>query len=319
MFLYVILAVIASLCFALQFVFNKEYQKRVEATFFTSNNFQIICACMKTIMLVGIILITNKGFKFEIYSLFLALGLALIAVIISFFGMLTLKLGNVGTYSVFMMMGGMAVPFFVGILFLNENFTWLKGLAMIILAVSIILPLKDNQNQKTAEKKSKKSIFLYTLFCIAIFFLNGGNSVISKFHPLGPEWGYAISDPYNFTLLSMLFLVFYGVIMWGVVLPLQIKFNADKYKPQIQVLKNAFTADKLFIIACFAFFSLAGFIIQIICAEHLNASVLFPITSGGTILFSAFFGKVLYKEKISWLMAISLTLTLIATVIFALQ
>ena len=319
MFVYVMLAVAASLCFALQFVFNKEYQRRIEATFFSSNNFQIICAVMKSVILVAIILVTGSGFKFEMYSVLMALGLCVIAVIISFLGMLTLKLGNVGTYSVFMMMGGMAVPFFMGVLFLNEEFTLLKGIAMLIMAVSIVLPLKDNQKEKNGEKKPWSAVAVYTLLCISLFFLIGGYSVISKLHPMGEEWGYKISDTYNFTLISTLFTVFYGIIMWCIVLPLRKKTDAEKYNAEIVVLKETLKPSNLLITAGFSVFSLAGFIIQLICADKLSASVLFPITSGGTMLFSALFGRIIYKEKISPLMAVSLLLTLTATVIFALQ
>ena len=42
-----------------------------------------------------------------------------------------------------------------------------------------------------------------------------------------------------------------------------------------------------------------SYLLQLIGAEHLPATVLYPMVTGGTIIFTAVAGRVFFKEKIS--------------------
>ena len=66
------------------------------------------------------------------------------------------------------MLGGMALPFFQGILLYDEGFTFAKAICLLCITLALI---------STIEKSEKKR---GTVFYIAIFILNGMSGVLSK-------------------------------------------------------------------------------------------------------------------------------------------
>ena len=57
---------------------------------------------------------------------------------------------------------------------------------------------------------------------------------------------------------------------------------------------------------------------QLFGASNLHATVQFPIITGGTIVFSAFFDVLVYKAKLSLLQIFSVVMCVISTVVFVL-
>ena len=69
-------------------------------------------------------------------------------------------------------------------------------------------------------------------------------------------------------------------------------------------------------IACSALVGGLSYLLQLIGAKELPATVLYPIVTGGSIIFSAFSGKIFFKETITRRQWISIGLCLIGTLFF---
>ena len=68
----------------------------------------------------------------------------------------------------------------------------------------------------------------------------------------------------------------------------------------------------------YAIISRVANLLQQYCADKVPSSVLYPITSGGTIVFSTLLALLLYKEKPSRFMWLCIGITVFATVLFML-
>ena len=60
----------------------------------------------------------------------------------------------------------------------------------------------------------------------------------------------------------------------------------------------------------------ASYLLQLIGAKSLPASVLYPIVTGGAIIFSAISGRVFFRERLSKLQIASIILCFIGTLLF---
>lgn len=81
--------------------------------------------------------------------------------------------------------------------------------------------------------------------------------------------------------------------------------------------KRIFVKPKSYLSAVFsALFSSIAYTLQLLSASHLPAAVQFPVTTGGTIIFTTLFGVIIFKEKINNRQAAGILLCFIATVIF---
>ena len=58
------------------------------------------------------------------------------------------------------------------------------------------------------------------------------------------------------------------------------------------------------------------YFLQLIGAANLPASVLYPMVTGGSIIFSAIAGVIIFKEQLSRRQIISITLCFIGTLLF---
>ena len=89
-------------------------------------------------------------------------------------GFKIMSMGSMTVYTVFLMLGGAVVPYVYGIVFLGETVNIQKVLALLLVIFAVSLNLFD--------EKGKKQSVKFILLCIAVFFLNGGTSVVSKLH-----------------------------------------------------------------------------------------------------------------------------------------
>ena len=99
-------------------------------------------------------------------------------------GIKVLSLGSLATYSMFMMLGGMLVPFFYGIIFLNETISVGKLIGTVLLTVFIIMQAIAQRLSDDGKKNDTKTRVLFFLLCILIFFINGMTGVIVKAHSI---------------------------------------------------------------------------------------------------------------------------------------
>ena len=68
--------------------------------------------------------------------------------------------------------------------------------------------------------------------------------------------------------------------------------------------------------AGFAISSGLGYFLQLVVAKTLDASLLYPFVTGGTIIFTTIMAWIVFKEKISAKMWIALAIMLSGTIMF---
>lgn len=290
----------AVLLFTGQFAFTKIYgekaQQKVDQTLVMILLISLIGAGMYWVI---------GGFQVALTKNLLFYGTAFALVMIPYYvlGVQVLSIGSVAIYSMFMMLGGMALPFGYGLIFLDEPITWGKAVGCVALTLAILAQALTQQKQE-GTKTAKRGLFL--LLCIAIFVLNGLTGVIAK--------AYAISentpDEVGFTVVScLLTAIFSGILLL---------FLGFRQKQEIGAeIKKAFQPAVLLCIGAIGVFSYTGNFLHLKAAAQLPASIQFPMVSGGVIVCAAVVSAVVFKEKISKKEWICVILACISTVLFA--
>ncbi len=134
-YVFLILAVV---CIVGQFLITKLYQRSVRQALITSLFFVLLSS-----LVTLIIFFVYNGFRFggiTSYSLLLALVSSVIMIVYNVISIKILGLGEVSIYSMFMMLGGMIVPFVEGLI-VNPETNRLKltnGLGLVLLTFFLI-------------------------------------------------------------------------------------------------------------------------------------------------------------------------------------
>lgn len=148
-------------------IFRRNYGSGLKATFVMSLGGNIVGTT---------ILLLIKGFSFEFspFALIMALCSTVNGLLFSFCSLKALGKINLSLYSLFSMLGGMALPFMSGILFHGEPFTVGKAVCFVVITLALLM---------TIEKGEKKGNILYYL---GVFTFNGMSGVISKLYQALP-------------------------------------------------------------------------------------------------------------------------------------
>lgn len=293
-----VIMLLAVVCFTAQFSFTKSYEKEVKQTLAAT----LIMVAVTNFVGTLLFLIVG-GFKIQFSTISLFWAVALAAVMIPYFiiGVKVLSLGSLAIYSMFMMLGGMLVPFFYGVLFLKEELTLSKIAGTVLLSLFIVLQAlwqSDEENQEST--RGKKGIFF--LLCLLIFFLNGMTGVVVKAHEINRQ----AVDEISFTitscaLTSALSLIF--LLPCGKNIRLAFKENLRLRPVLIMILLGAA--------------AYTGNFLHLKAASFVPASVQFPLVSGGVIVLSALASKLIFKEKTTSKEWISVAGAFVSTLLFA--
>lgn len=294
----------AVICFTAQFAFTKGYEGSVKQTVATSLLLLILTG------LVGGILFFFAGgasLSFSLPSLLYAVFFAGVMIPYYMLGIKALSLGSLAIYSMFMMLGGMLVPFFYGIIFLAEPLSPSMLIGSILLTAFIILQaLSDAKKAEKAKRRARRDTLFFALISVAIFFINGMTGVIAKAHQLDS----AAVDEASFTVLSSLLTAFFSAII------LFFLFLFDK-KRTYASLRLAIRPRPLFWGALVGAAAHTGNFLHLIAASTLPASVQFPIVSGGVIVLSALASLLIFREKMSRIDTLLVAGVFLATFLFA--
>lgn len=284
---------------AISFMIQKLYQKSTAHIKDAAVNFNLAAA----VITLTIFFISN-GFKiaFTPYSVIMSLLRSLCGFIYSLLGFVILKRGNVSLYMLFLMSGGMLVPAVWGWLFLGETEKILLriiGVAVIVCAIVI-----SNLGAKRPDR-------MLLLLCTAVFFLNGFVSVTSKLHQINTK--YEAVGTTDFVLITGLFSLISSVVMkiWYAV--------KDKEKHGTRQKIISFDRKFLLPLILVPIYSAIGGIssyLQLIGAENLPSSVLYPMITGGTVVLSGIFALICFGEKPSKGEWIGICLCLLGTCLF---
>ncbi|MBO5858517.1 MAG: hypothetical protein J6R20_01930 [Clostridia bacterium] len=272
---------VSALLFALQFLFNQQYQK-ISGDGTNS-------AVTLSLYLHGIsffLMFVLNGFKLDFtwFSILMAALYAAVVLGYSFSSLKAFKTANLSVFSIFAMLGGMLLPLAYGVIFRNEGFPLTKIICVVLIGVATAMSFEKG-------KKTKGSLKYY----LAVFVLNGLVGVISTIHQTKPELAV---DSRSFMATVNICVVIACVVY-------QLTVNK----------KITIVSPKEFgYLAGYAGCNGIGNLLCLIALTNLPASVQFPIVTGGTMFFSTAV-SIIRKEKPSARTVIASLIAFAATVL----
>ncbi|MBQ2968586.1 MAG: hypothetical protein IJE10_10775 [Clostridia bacterium] len=266
------LIILSVVMFGACFAFQDVYRKRQGSGFLVSMRFSAVSSFMS---LLALLIINKLSLGCTGFTLLMAFLTALNSLAFSFCSFKALGSINLSLYSLFSMLGGMALPFLQGILFYGEPLTGAKVICFVIICVALLV---------TVEKGEKKN---GTIYYVGVFVLNGMSGVLSKIFA-SAELAKASATDYS--IWSCIF----TVVLAGLV----VLFS--KRKAELPKL----TLPTLGISALSGITNRVANLILVIALTHVDASVQYPMVTGGVMIVSTlicFFGdnKPSKKEVLS--------------------
>lgn len=286
-----ILVILAALLIAIMTACQKLYQCNGGVSISTGIKYSLL----QGIFAASVFFVIN-GFRVEytVYSILMALLQTILLSGYTIIGFKIISLGGVVVYSLFLMTGGMILPYIWGILFLGEPLTFFHSTGLIFIIISVIL------------FQTKDIVFSPKLIglCALVFVINGCTSIVSKLHQI--EEFQAKVNANQFVLLTNLAQIAINSVL------LTFTYKRSHKTRKIRNICN--TKSILFIIASAAASSFS-YLFQLEGAASIPATVLYPMITGGTILFSTIISICFFHEKITRCGWAGITLCLIGTVL----
>ena len=287
---YYVLILLSVAMFGGSFALQDVYRKKRGSSIKISMESAFIGAIAGLVILLAI---NGFSFKFTGFTLLMATLSAMITIAFTFCTFKSLDYINLSLFSLFAMLGGMALPFLQGILFYNEGITIAKCLCVVFICASLACTVEKGEKKKGA------------IFYIGIFILNGMVGVISKIFseselPKVSAAGYSI-------WIAICTIILSGII-W-VALGLLEKRKSEQVEHLETLTKKALCQSYGIAVLYGAINRVANFLL-VIALAHIDASVQYPMVTGGTMIVSTllcFFGdkKPSRKEMFSVFLAFS--------------
>ena len=227
--LYYTLLFCSALIFSLQFLVTRQYQRRNGTGFMSSVRLSLFAylAIALFFFVKGCITTKSFNFGFSPFTLLMTLLVAVVSFCCVYMGIKVLAVGDMGIYSVFMMLGSLVLPSLVGLVFYGEELTWLKGIALFCMVAAIVFSVGGVDKSKLTLKA--------ILYYIGIFVMNGMIGVLFTVHQNQPELTAAaiLNGDGSYAVNNDVFMTWYGlstVILCSVVV--LVSFIVKKAKGQ---------------------------------------------------------------------------------------
>ena len=126
----------AALLLAMDFAMNKIYQKLRGTSLKASLLFNSVLGLATAIIFFAV----NKfKLSFSPYSAFLAMLMSILVMAYNIIGFRILKRGSMTIYSLFLMIGGMVLPYIWGLVFFDESFSAVRTIGLIVIIGGVFL------------------------------------------------------------------------------------------------------------------------------------------------------------------------------------
>ena len=259
------LVVAATLLFSLQFFFNQRFQQ----SYGTDLKASLVFSLYKSVVII-VIMVMIAGFKvkFTVFSLIMAAIYAAVGMLMSYYSLKAFSVANLSVFSVFSMLGGMILPFFLGVIFYDEPLTVFKILCCLLIVGAVLLNIRRGE-------KNKKALLYY----FAVFVLNGMAGVISKIHQSSAK---AHVDSTGFMIWSSIVTVVICAV-W-----LLVGYG------RIPLIKG----KSILFVSGYGVFNGVGNLFLLIALSVLPASVQYPLVTGGVMVCSTVIST-LRREKLT--------------------
>jgi len=231
-----------------------------------------------------LLLVPYNGFRIEYTHFTLAVCLFCTALNLThmFCTFRVLGIINLSLYSMFAMLGNMLLPFVAGILFFGEPLTVGKGICLVFLCTALGLTV-----QRGGQNRGQ-------LYYILVFLLNGIYAVVNKLYASA---ALEKASPTGFTILTALCTV--------AVVPLLMLFLRRKQQAPSRIPFRCLALG----LGSGSLTQIAGMLL-LTALSHVDASVQYPMVTGGTIIVStalSYFGQ--KKPSRRELLSVSLAFT----------
>lgn len=287
--MYYLLLIVATVLYSIQFVFSKVYQREAGETFIGSCRYLMISS-----LVFGVLMFAYNGFRLSVtpFSLLMAACALAINVGCCYFGIVALSISDLAKYSLYMMLGGMAIPFLYGFIFNGDAVTWQKIVCFVTIAAALYINASGAADTKHEGWKAK-------LCYAAIFLFNGMSGVVATIHQ-NPAVGTAIVGTNDFTILKMILNVLFcgGVVLWGA------RHNLVKH----------ISFKALGAAGGYGVVNGIAEVLVLLSIMHIEPSVQYPIITGGCVVLSVVFG-LFFREKITRRNALCALITLAGTLV----
>lgn len=285
----------------LQFSSTKLFKNNVKNSEFADYFFSFATMLLST---TAFFIILKGNIGFNLTTLVYSAAVALFVLIYTVLGLKAVTIGRLSVFTMFIMLGGMILPFFYGIIFLGERITVSIIAGIILLLIALILPIFEK-----TEEQTKKPLIFYGI-CFLAFLCNGFVSIFLKMHQIQIN----VLDTIQFSFYQSVC----GTVIIGVMLLFSLLKKQNNGENSISI-RQCFGLKSMSIILFATIVSRIAGVINLDIAKTMDASVLFPLVTGGTILATALLGRIIFKEKLSKHITISLAINVAAIVIIMLN
>ncbi len=292
-----ILLILAAFLLAMNFALNKIYQNKAGTGLRAGFLFNALSGIFTAVIFWPV---TGFSMEFPPFSLIMATALSALIIVYTLLGFRIMKSGSMALYTLFLMVGGMSVPYVYGLLFLNEEFSLLRLIGLFVLVLAVVF-------SSITTKAGKTSAAMLAL-CIAVFVLNGFVSVISKVHQV--ETVYRTVDTIQFVVISGITKFILAGAVYIIIL-----IKDKKQAPSVPSEKPKPSVLLTLIIISSAVCGIST-VLQLFGAKNLPATVLYPFITGGSMIFSAALGMIAFREKPSKAVIASVALSFVGTLMF---
>lgn len=280
---YYFFVIMSAFLFAMQFLCQQKYEEECGTGIDKALGFSLYKGLTVVVMMV---LLSAFKIEFAWYTVIMSGLYAISYILMAHFSLKAFSVANLSVYSVFTMLGGMLLPFIIGVSFYKEELSVLKVICCLIVVAAVLMNIQKGNGSKKA--------FLYY---ILVFLLNGSIASISKIHESA---GFTITGPQSF--------MFYSGI-WTIVI---CSICLLKENGKIELFKG----KKLLYSAGDGFLNGIGDLLLLISIAKLDASVQYPLVTGGVMVFSTLI-SITRREKIRTTEYIAAVLALVASVLMA--
>ncbi len=303
---YYLIVLLAVIGLAGNFCLTKLYQNRTGTGFRISVLFNIITGAFTATLFFFINGFMN-GFSLHLtpFSWLMAALLILFCGAYALIGFKIIAIGNIAIYTMFLMLGGMTLPYFFGLIYLEETFSFLRLAGLLLMIAAIAL-----SNVQGGKEQKRKGTLLFFLLCMIVFCLNGGGSIVSKIHQLPSNTHKAVSDPAFVMMAGVIRVIVFSLIYLGIL----IKDRRAPKELRPEPIKLPWSVIGIMLASSAV--DGASYLCQLIGASHLPATVLYPMITGGSVVLTALAGRIFFKQKLSVPATVGIALCFSATLFF---
>lgn len=267
------LIILSTVLFGGQFIALNAYQDKKGKSFHS-----ILLFCSLFSLTGALVFLALNGFhlSFSWYTLMYAGIAAVIQIVLQIAGIKALALGRVEIYTLFNVAGSMSVAYIFGITYFHEEIKITHIIGVLLVLIALIVPIIFNR------KSTQKPPIIFWILCLIVFLSNGFFGSVNKIHIVSGE-GLPVRE-YMFYMYMCIFIL--TTTSFGVM--------AIFKKDSTKVLFNPWAILFAFI---YGLVNSVGMFLQYSYADRIPASILFPLSNGGALLFGLIIGCIAYKKK----------------------